>query len=818
MKNLRKALSLFTVIAILATMLVVPVSVGAEGESSPTQTVTFDGLAKEYDYDGTGEITYELGGEAVATPTDAGTYTVIETIEEAPAPIGYLVIEKAEIEVTGAVAVDRPYNGTKIVEIEGAELDTVIPNLELVNATEGEVASADVGEDKEVTTNFELAGDNADNCEIVQPEGLTVDITKAVINIAPDNMFYTSTSAPAITYVVTDAEGNEIDFVIDDMDRATEKEPGTTKDLPYLAMYDMSKFDADNYTIESITPAYLTRLSSSSASKETAAKNKIAKYRKIEGTIVDRTGGSADDIVVYLCSNEYVIAMSKGADFEFDKVKPGAYQVKYTNGTYTNVQDVIVTPATSSSSSSAIELTLRLNDWNADITYNIEGKKAFPRIAFGDLNNAFPIPVDHTIGIIVEEPDKEISIPSSENEEIQFQLTFTDNGDSFDDNKLEDYVKVVLPFVGSFTSSDLKVYKNVKGTTAKTSIPYVKSTIEEASEATKECFNVDTKAKVITIFLKTVGSTTKDFVTIAIASTESESGGGSSSSDDDDDDDGDYKITVKQTTGGKISPSTCYVDYGDNKTFRITANAGYELVEVAVDGDSIGRVSSYTFKNIKKNHEIKALFKKITSGNTTPPSTTTPSTPTTPTTPSTSARFTDVKTSDWFYNSVNYVAQKGLMNGMTNTTFEPTANITRGMFVTVLYRIAGSPSAGANKFGDVAKGSYYEKAVAWASTNGIVSGMSATEFGPNLNITREQMATMLYRYAEYKEFDMSMDTNVNLKLYDDYSKISSYATNALKWTAGTGLITGQSSSIMAPKNNATRAEAATVFMRLVQNF
>ena len=134
------------------------------------------------------------------------------------------------------------------------------------------------------------------------------------------------------------------------------------------------------------------------------------------------------------------------------------------------------------------------------------------------------------------------------------------------------------------------------------------------------------------------------------------------------------------------------------------------------------------------------------------------------------------------------------------------------------YRIEGEPSAGTSSFSDVAKGSYYEKAVAWASANGIVSGMSSTEFGPNLNITREQMATMLYRYAEYKEFDMSMDTNVNLKLYDDYSKISSYATNALKWTAGTGLITGQSSSTMAPKNNATRAEAATVFMRLVQNF
>ena len=466
MKNLRKALSLFTVIAILATMLVVPVTVGAEGEN--TQTVTFDGSVQAFE--GDGDYTYELGGEAVASPVNAGTYKVFENEE----PIGFLVIEKAEIEVTGAVAIDRPYNGTKIVEIEGATIDTVF-DIELANATEGEVASANVGENKAVTTDFELTGADAVNCEVIQPDNLTVDITKAVINIAPDNMFYTSSSAPAITYVVTDADGNEIDFVIDDMDRATEKEPGTSKDVPYLAMYDMSKFDADNYTIESITPAYLTRLSSSSSSKETAAKNKIAKYRKIEGTIVDRTPEAGDDIVVYLCSNEYVIAMSKGADFVFDKVKPGAYQIKYTNGSYTNVQDVIVAPATSSSSTASIELTLRLNDWNAEITYDIEAEKSFPRIAFGDLENAFPDPVDHTIGIVVEEPDKEISVPSSETEELQFQLTFTDNGDSFDENKLEDYIKVVIPFVGSFSSSDLSVYKNVKGTTAKTEISYSKS-------------------------------------------------------------------------------------------------------------------------------------------------------------------------------------------------------------------------------------------------------------------------------------------------------------------------------------------------------
>ena len=124
------------------------------------------------------------------------------------------------------------------------------------------------------------------------------------------------------------------------------------------------------------------------------------------------------------------------------------------------------------------------------------------------------------------------------------------------------------------------------------------------------------------------------------------------------------------------------------------------------------------------------------------------------------------------------------------------------MFVAILHRIDGENEEGECKFEDVPSGAYYEKAVAWASTNGIVAGISATEFNPNADITREQMAAILYRYANYKKIDTQVGDNTNILSYDDYSR----------------LMVGKPDITLNPKDNATRAEAAAVFMRFVENF
>lgn len=180
--------------------------------------------------------------------------------------------------------------------------------------------------------------------------------------------------------------------------------------------------------------------------------------------------------------------------------------------------------------------------------------------------------------------------------------------------------------------------------------------------------------------------------------------------------------------------------------------------------------------------------------------------------------FIDVHESDWFYDSVKYVYINKMMNGVTSDMFAPEGNITRAMFVTVLYRMEKEPQAQASPFSDIAGGSYYEKAVAWANANGIVKGVSDAEFAPDESITREQMAAMIYRYAAYKKMDLSAGESTNILSYADYSDISDYAVSAMQYAAGSGIINGMTADTLSPKGISTRAQAAAVFMRVFNLF
>ncbi len=180
--------------------------------------------------------------------------------------------------------------------------------------------------------------------------------------------------------------------------------------------------------------------------------------------------------------------------------------------------------------------------------------------------------------------------------------------------------------------------------------------------------------------------------------------------------------------------------------------------------------------------------------------------------------FTDVKSSEWFYDAIKFANQNKIFNGITKTTFEPNTAMTRGMFVTVLYRMAGEPEVtGESKFIDVVKGSYYEKAVIWAEENGIVNGISDTEFAPNSKITREQMSAIMLRFAEYKEYDVSVGEDTNILSYEDFEQVSEYAIPSMQWAVGTGLMKGKTDSTLNPTQVTTRAEVATLLQRFVQN-
>ena len=181
--------------------------------------------------------------------------------------------------------------------------------------------------------------------------------------------------------------------------------------------------------------------------------------------------------------------------------------------------------------------------------------------------------------------------------------------------------------------------------------------------------------------------------------------------------------------------------------------------------------------------------------------------------------FQDVNPADWFYNSVRYVFENGLMNGTSESPmlFSPNALLTRAMIVTILYRQAGSPSVAGltNPFSDVPDGQWFTNAVIWAAENGIVQGIGGGLYDPNTNITREQLATILYRYAQF--LDKTPDGSlVGTLSFADANLISDYAKDAALFCVNNGIITGKPGDLFDPKGQATRAEAATMLNRFIE--
>ena len=200
-----------------------------------------------------------------------------------------------------------------------------------------------------------------------------------------------------------------------------------------------------------------------------------------------------------------------------------------------------------------------------------------------------------------------------------------------------------------------------------------------------------------------------------------------------------------------------------------------------------------------------------------PPPPVTPGTPVTPARPAAPVGlpFADVSGSDWFYNDVRYVYEKGIMDGTGADRFSPNAPLTRAMIVTILYRMAGSPAmSGVSDFKDVDSNKWFAKAVAWAAANGIVNGYGSGLFGPNDPVTREQLAAILYRYAVYGGMT-AVTLEENLGSFADTAQLSAYAIQAMNWAVGQGLINGSGSNLV-PKAQATRAQVAAIIHRYLE--
>ena len=173
--------------------------------------------------------------------------------------------------------------------------------------------------------------------------------------------------------------------------------------------------------------------------------------------------------------------------------------------------------------------------------------------------------------------------------------------------------------------------------------------------------------------------------------------------------------------------------------------------------------------------------------------------------------FSDVKETDWFYEGVKYVFEKNMVKGITETVYAPDNTLTRATLVTLLYRMENQPQAPANTFADVLSGAWYESAVAWASANGVVLGVGEGLFAPDADITREQIAVILYKYTKLKGGDVSK--TADLTAFTDAADVSDWAKDALSWAVAEGLIQGMGENTVAPTATANRAQIAAILTR-----
>ena len=258
-----------------------------------------------------------------------------------------------------------------------------------------------------------------------------------------------------------------------------------------------------------------------------------------------------------------------------------------------------------------------------------------------------------------------------------------------------------------------------------------------------------------------------------------------------------YRITLEATQGGTVTADPTAAKAGTTVTLTPVPNRGYQVGTVAVTdrfGEAVAVTEqadgTYTFTMPNGQVTVTVTFEQAP------------------------LPFPDVTEGDWFYEAVRYAYETGLMDGVGDSLFAPNSETTRAQLVTILYRLAGEPEPGGDSgFSDVETGTWYTDAVAWAAENGIVNGVSDTEFAPGDDITREQLAAILYRYAAYQGYDVSQ--RADLSGFGDASSISDYAQEALSWAHAQGLVLGFEDGSLRPQGTASRAQIAAVLMRFL---
>ena len=264
-----------------------------------------------------------------------------------------------------------------------------------------------------------------------------------------------------------------------------------------------------------------------------------------------------------------------------------------------------------------------------------------------------------------------------------------------------------------------------------------------------------------------------------------------------------YAITAPDAENGAVRVSPGRASRGTTVTITVTPDEGYELESLTVLDSRDNEIpltdkgdGKYTFTMPAGRVTVEASFAEIAPE---------------------PLPFGDVDDGDWFADAARFVYENGMMNGVSETSFAPHATTSRSMIVTILYRLEGEPVVDyAMDFTDVAGDAYYAEAVRWAASEGIVGGYGGGLFGSDDAVTREQLAVILYRYAAYKGYDVSIGEDTNILSYADFADLSEYAISAMQWACGAGIITGVTDATLVPQGTATRAQCAAMLMRFVE--
>lgn len=744
------------------------------GLSLSNKTYTYDGTQKSIAVSGTlpqgASVAYEN-----EKATDAGTYNVKAVVSGE----GYndltlnavLKIEPKSLTVSGLVAENKTYDGTRNATVSGGSLNGVISGDDVIATypRTGTFAKADVGNGIVVdAADVVLSGADKDNYKLTQPSTLKANITKAVLKVkADDKNIVKGAVVPKLTYTITEGQLYGADTLTGSLATTANGEKLGTFDIirgtlavssNYNLIFTKGTLTVVDKTPQNITVSDIAEKTYGDSSFTVAvtpdSTSQLTTFT-FESSNTDVAEIEADGTVTIKAAGETDITVKQNGNEEY-----AAFEK--TQKLVVNKKTIMVTSVNGDEKTAVLEGVLA-EDTEVALDYdklNIEVTEAASDTTSNVTFTNFELTGDKATNYTITTENVK-AVMSNEN---IVTITITaENGTVTGAGK---YIK------GSSVTAKV---------TPNSGYNFSGWYINDTSVSTETTYNFSADA---------------DTELVAKFARRSSGGGGGGPSVST------YTVTYQTNGGSEI------------KKVTINKNSLLEVPEAPTkEGYTFG--GWYTDKELTKAYDFTAgvtksftLYAKWNEIEKEPEVVE----------PDTTISFEDVSTDDWFYDNIRYVVENKLMTGVAEGEFAPNNTLTRAMLVTVLYRNAGEPAVNKSiPFADVDMDAYYASAVIWAKQNGIVNGITENEFTPDANITREQIAAIIHRFAQYKGYDISVGENTNILSYEDALSVSDYAMASMQYVVGSGLINGKTNSTLNPQDNATRAEIAAILHRFIEN-